>query len=88
MLQRPAESARHTKRFSASLVFNLSYGKRLSDDGKDLDDVLAILDNFIRDTYPGAHLVDNLPILDKLPDFLAPWRAQARRKHDMEMKVH
>jgi hypothetical protein len=84
---RPMDWTRHCQRFSASLVFTLSYGQRLSDDGEDLTAVQLILDNFVRDTYPGAHLVDTFPILDRLPGFLSPWRAEAQRKHDQEVKV-
>jgi hypothetical protein len=39
------------------------------------------------DRLLGAHLVDTFPILDNLPNFLAPWRAEANRKHDQEMDV-
>ncbi|KAJ7250754.1 cytochrome P450 [Mycena rebaudengoi] len=85
---RPMDWTRHCQRFSASLVFTLSYGQRLSDDGEDLTAVQLILDNFVRDTYPGAHLVDTFPILDRLPGFLSPWRAEAQRKHDQEVKLY
>lgn len=87
MIIRPSDASRHCQRFSASLVFHLAYGKRLGDDGADLDAVLEVLANFVRDTYPGAHLVDTFPVLDLLPDFLAPWRREARRKHEADMKV-
>lgn len=87
ILARPTECTLHCRRFSASLVFALSYGKRLDDDGKDLAAVTTVLENFIRDTYPGAHLVDTFPILDYLPDVFAPWRAEARRKHEFEVEV-
>jgi hypothetical protein len=88
MLTRPTEAPRHCKRFSASLVFHLNYGNRLADDDKDLQAVLQVLENFVRDTYPGSHLIDTFPSLDDiLPDFLAPWRAEARKKHVEEMKV-
>ncbi len=36
---------------------------------------------------PGAHLVDAFPILDSLPDFMSPWRNEARKKHEYEMGV-
>ncbi|KAG6873388.1 hypothetical protein C0995_016198 [Termitomyces sp. Mi166 len=89
MLTRPEDADMNAKRYAASLVFTLSYGRRLGDDDKDLLAVLGILDNFIADCYPGAHLVDTFPILDKiLPDFLAPWRAAAGKKHENEMKLY
>lgn len=87
MLLRPAEWARNCQRFSASLVFTLSYGRRLADDDADFNGVLAILENLVKETYPGAHLVDTFPILDRLPDVLAPWRVRARQNHAIEMKV-
>ncbi|OCH90315.1 cytochrome P450 [Obba rivulosa] len=88
MATRPWDASRHCQRFSASLVFHLAYGKRLGDDGADLDAVLNVLANFVRDTYPGAHLVDTFPMLDLLPDVLAPWRQEARRKHITDMKLY
>ncbi|KAJ6498361.1 cytochrome P450 [Mycena vitilis] len=84
----PGDWAHHAQRFAASLVFTLSYGQRLNDDGQDLAAVQSILDNFVRDTYPGAHLVDTFPILDRLPDCLAPWREEARRKHAKEVALY
>ncbi|KAG6829029.1 hypothetical protein H0H87_012834 [Tephrocybe sp. NHM501043] len=89
MLIHPEESNMNTKRYSASLVFTLSYGRRIDDDDQDLIAVLKILDDFIADCYPGAHLVDTFPVLDKfLPNFLAPWRAAAAKKHENEMKLY
>ncbi|KAG6860942.1 hypothetical protein C0995_005772 [Termitomyces sp. Mi166 len=89
MLTRPEDSSINAKRYSASLVFTLSYGKRLPDDDKDLLGVLAVLENFIEDCAPGVHLVDTFPMLDKiLPNFLAPWRAAASKKHEEEMKLY
>jgi hypothetical protein len=87
MLLHPEEWARNCKRFSASLVFQLSYGRRLGDDDADLNGVISILENVVKETYPGAHLVDIFPVLDKLPDVLSPWRARARQNHALEMKV-
>ncbi|KAJ7206114.1 cytochrome P450 [Mycena pura] len=84
----PERCFHHCRRFSASLVFTLSYGNRLNDDGKDLAAVTTVLENFVTDTYPGAHLVDTFPFLDYLPNFLAPWRAEAQRKHEFEVELY
>ena len=37
----------------------------------------AVMERFLASANPGANLVDLLPSLDRLPDFLAPWRAAA-----------
>ncbi|KAF8509858.1 cytochrome P450 [Hysterangium stoloniferum] len=86
-LTAPQESFLNVKRFSASLVFTLAYGRRLSPNDEDLKEVLDILDNFIDDCYPGRHLVDTFPILDSpwVPDFVATWRAKAKKKHEREI---
>ena len=75
------------ERYAASIVFTLTYGKRIGKDDGDLRAVLDILDGFLRDCTTGAHLVDTFPILDLLPDLLSPWRAEARMKHEREVEV-
>ena len=77
MLKHPEEIEHSAKRFAASIIFSLSYGARPPDDDEDFLAVERPLVNFIYGCYPGAHLVDTFPILDKLPDFLALWRAEA-----------
>jgi cytochrome P450 len=74
-------------RYVASLVFTLTYGKKLADD-KNLLAVQQVLDSVLLDAAPGAHLVDTFPILDRLPDFLSPWRKEARAKHDYESSMY
>ncbi|KAK7044399.1 cytochrome P450 [Favolaschia claudopus] len=85
---KPDDLVNNCDRFGASLVFNLCYGATLNDDGKDLTAVQEIVENFIHDTYPGAHLVDTLPFLDRLPDFLAPWRAEAKQKFAKDSQTY
>lgn len=85
MIKRPGDASRNLKRFSAALVFHLTYGRRLRDD--DLNAMQSIINSVIQDLTPGAHLVDSLPFLDMLPDFLTPWRAEARGKHDHDYEV-
>ncbi|KAJ7137443.1 cytochrome P450 [Mycena crocata] len=77
----PQDFYTHFPRFPASLIFTMSFGLQMRDDNKDLAAVQGVLYDFVRDSNPGAHLVDTFPIMDKLPDFLSPWRADARRKH-------
>ena len=77
----------NTKEYAASIVYMLSYGKDLKDGGEDLKTILDVVDGFVRDCMPGAHLVDTFPILDILPNILSPWRKEASDKHLFEMKV-
>ncbi|KAF5379770.1 hypothetical protein D9615_005723 [Tricholomella constricta] len=85
LLTNPSQPAFHTSRFSSAIVFALTYGDRISDD--DINGIMTILFNFIRNALPGAHLVDIFPVLDKLPDFLSPWRAEALKNAREEVKL-
>lgn len=88
ILDEPSETQLHSKLYAASLVYTLAYGKDLNDEGrKELLAILDIVEAFILDCMPGAHLVDMFPILDYLPDYLSPWRSEALKKHDHEMGV-
>lgn len=87
LVKAPTEFYTHFVRFPASLVFKLTYGHGINDDGKDLTDVQRVFTTFVQDIAPGAHLVDTFPILDRLPDFLSPWRAEAKQKHQREVEV-
>ena len=88
MLDKPSETHLHSKLYAASLVYTLAYGKDLNEEGlKELLAILDIVEAFILDCMPGAHLVDMFPVLDRLPDFLSPWRKEALKKHEYEMGV-
>ncbi|KAJ7307804.1 cytochrome P450 [Mycena albidolilacea] len=86
MAKAPTEFFKHIPRFPASLVFALSFGRELKE--HDLAEVQKILADFVFDINPGAHLVDTFPMLDLLPDFLSPWRAEARRKRVRELALY
>ncbi|KAJ6471949.1 cytochrome P450 [Mycena sanguinolenta] len=88
LFRAPTDYYRHFSRFPASLVFALSYGQPLNDDGKDLEELQDIVLSFVKDITPGAHLVDTFPILDRLPDFLAKWRTEAKQKHQHELEFY
>ncbi|OBZ66682.1 hypothetical protein A0H81_13116 [Grifola frondosa] len=88
LLTRPDDVFLNVHRFAASLVFRLTYGRVLEEDDKDLKEVVQVIDNFVLHVAPGAHLVDALPILDWLPDWMSPWRAKALRMHEREMRLY
>lgn len=75
------------KRYIASLIFTLTYGKKLADD-QNLMAVLQVLETILADATPGAHIVDTFPVLDKLPDWLSPWRRAAIAKHEFESDLY
>lgn len=86
-LTQPGNIDLNSKRYAASVVFALSYGRHMAEDDRDLQALLDVVDGFLADSYPGKWLVDTFPILDLLPDFLSPWRAIARDGHEKDMQV-
>lgn len=75
-----------TKRYTASTLLNLVYGKSMKDDS-DLKILIKILESFALDMHPAAHLVDTFKMLDYLPGVFAPWRKQAGAEHNNEIAV-
>jgi cytochrome P450 len=77
------------RRYAASLVFSLAYGKRLTDihvpDLKELD---TIVENTLTTLIPGAWVVDILPFLNILPKWLAPWKKYADRLRNFESAIY
>ncbi|KAJ7350033.1 cytochrome P450 [Mycena albidolilacea] len=85
MAKAPTEFYQHIPRFPASLVFALAFGRKMKH--YELAEVQRILADFVFEINPGAHLVDTFPVSDLLPDFLSPWRDEARRKRVRELSL-
>ncbi|OQU98374.1 hypothetical protein CLAIMM_04170 [Cladophialophora immunda] len=77
------------RRYTASLMFSLAYGKR-SPTGTD-PEILgadAINENFLRAGRVGTWIVDAIPILNYLPPALAPWKKTAEKFFRLESGLH
>ncbi|PCH40323.1 cytochrome P450 [Wolfiporia cocos MD-104 SS10] len=87
ILENPTKAYISVKWFTAETLLMLVYGKKF-DNEQDLRTLLHILETFIQDIHPARYLVDTLPVLDWLPDMLAPWRAEACKKHTYEIAFY
>ncbi|KAF1933770.1 putative O-methylsterigmatocystin oxidoreductase [Didymella exigua CBS 183.55] len=67
------------QRFTASVMYVLTFGMRIAT-GKEwqFQRSLQCLQNFIKALEVGAWIVDALPILNYLPEVLAPWKRTAK----------
>ena len=75
-------------RYAASLIYSLTYGKRLERTGEpEAEEINAVMEAFLTAARPGTWIVDALPILNKLPGWLAPWKAYVEKLHDFESKI-
>jgi hypothetical protein len=86
-LEHPENAYHNTTWFTAETLFTLVYGKGSEDDGKELRAVLHILETFIQDLHPLGYVVDIFRVLDWLPNFLSPWRSEAKRKHEYDFNA-
>ncbi|KAJ5496752.1 hypothetical protein N7463_008739 [Penicillium fimorum] len=86
-----AEVQGHFQRAVASIIHTLLYGFRVKDyNDLVLRTVVKLNDEFSQFVQVGAHIVDQFPVLNNLPGFLAPWQAKAENhyttKHDLRDK--
>ncbi|KAH8817510.1 cytochrome P450 [Xylogone sp. PMI_703] len=82
LLNEPDQFFTEMGRYSGSVTFSLLLAARFGkSDALIPQRIAAEMLSFFNNIRPGAWLVDWIPILDKLPDALAPWRAKARTSH-------
>lgn len=63
------------KRYAGSTVLQIAFGRRaLSNSDPAITQMRACNEKMVKTAVPGAYLVDSIPFLDYLPDYLAPWK--------------
>ncbi|KAJ5919759.1 hypothetical protein N7454_009594 [Penicillium verhagenii] len=73
----------HFQRAIASIIHTLLYGFRVKDPQDPvLRTVVTLNDEFSEFIQVGAHIVDQFPVLNNLPGFLAPWQAKAENHYN------
>ena len=76
-------------RYSSSLTFGLAYGKRMPrGNEEEVQNIEVVMNNFLYSARVGTWIVDAIPILNKLPKFLAPWKQIADRYHEFESSFY
>lgn len=87
ILENPTKAYINIKWFTAETLMTLIYGKTFSTDGNELKTLLHILETFIQDIHPARYLVDTFPVLDYLPNWMAHWRVEAKKKYEGDSGV-
>ena len=75
-------------RYAASLIYALAYGKRLQSHAPEAEEINKVMEAFLIAARPGTWIVDALPLLNKLPGFLAPWKRHGDKLHNFESKTY
>ncbi|KAE8448174.1 hypothetical protein EG329_009778 [Mollisiaceae sp. DMI_Dod_QoI] len=75
VLQNPGNWERAFDRFTASVVFSISYGHRIdSVDAKIIRERLDFMQFMASLNVPGAYMAESFPILKYIPSSIAPWK--------------
>ncbi|KXX80783.1 Fumitremorgin C synthase [Madurella mycetomatis] len=86
---RPIECHGHIERMTTSVIYSLFYGHRVRTAA---DPILlqahALNHEFDQLAQVGRYLVDSFPVLNKLPKFLAPWKAEAASHWQRQRALH
>lgn len=79
----------HLERTTASIIYSLFYGHRVrTAEDPILIEAHAVNHEFDELTQVGKYLVDSFPMLNKLPAFLAPWKAEAAAHWQRQRALH
>lgn len=85
VMQSPETWERAFDRFTSSVVFSISYGRRIdSVDSKTIRQRLDFMQFMASLNVPGAYKAESFPILKHVPSFLAPWKRNIAERAKME----
>ncbi|KAJ5902238.1 Cytochrome P450 [Penicillium taxi] len=77
----PASYEGHLDRFTSSVVFSIAYGHRIdSMKSEVIRQRLGFMQYSANLNVPGRYLVESIPWLKYIPNFLAPWKAEIQRR--------
>ncbi|ETN40993.1 uncharacterized protein HMPREF1541_02925 [Cyphellophora europaea CBS 101466] len=89
LLEPNQEFSERYHRYSSSLIFALAYGRRLTwGDEPEVQAIDKVMENFLYAARVGTWLVDALPVLNYLPNVLAPWKRSGDRLHKFEASLY
>lgn len=88
LLNNPDDYENHVERYAAGLIFRLAFGKAV-DTGREffVREIYRIVQTIERVASPGAYLCDSIPLMRYIPEFLAPFKKEAKFLHERETKL-
>ncbi|KAL3474493.1 cytochrome P450 [Aspergillus californicus] len=76
-------------RLTASIVFAISYGHRVDDmHSPVVRERLQFMQYSAGLNVPGAYLAESFPVLQFLPDWIAPWKAEVKSRGRIEAQAN
>lgn len=85
VMRHPDNWEREFDRFTASVVFSISYGHRIDSlNSPIIRQRLEFMHFMASLNVPGAYLAESFPVLKHVPSFLAPWKRSIREHAELE----
>lgn len=80
LVRSPQNFEKHLERYAASVVMTVAYARRVDDmNDPAVQMVLEMMQYMASLNVPGRFLAESFPVLAKLPDWIAPWKADVKR---------
>lgn len=87
LIREPSKYETWFERYASGLIFRIGYGKTVvTGEEAHVRQALLIVHSVERIASPGAYLVDTIPILKYLPEWMAPFKKEGRQLHEAELK--
>lgn len=88
LLEGPEDYENHFERYAAGLIFRLAFGKAV-ETGREpfVREIYNVVHTVERVAAPGAYLCDSIPLMRYIPEFLAPFKKEAKWLHEREIKL-
>lgn len=75
------------ERYAGGLIFRIGYGKTIvTGEEAHIRKAVNVVHSVERIASPGSYLVDTIPILQYLPEWMAPFKREGRQLHEAELK--
>jgi len=90
LLDSPSSFYMHNRRYSASVIFSLVYGRRIPTwECSEIEQIFAVLGRFVQCRKPGQWLVDVFPELaeSSLFNAFSSWKKVGREFHDADERT-
>lgn len=89
LLARPREYVGLIETFTSSVVFCVSYGHRIDSlNARVIGQRFEFMHYAAGLNVPGKYLVESIPVLKYVPDFLAPWKAEIKEHGRREARAN
>nr|AHK06534.1 putative cytochrome P450 [Puccinia horiana] len=75
ILNNPSEHWKHSQRYAGSTVLQIAFNRRALDiTDPAITKMREVNQKMVQTAVPGRYLIDSIPILRHLPQFLSPWK--------------